>query len=93
MYVHPWSRRRAAANAPVSRRIRGGIVVAPDRTVADRRVAPITALRMVAGTLLAGAGAALFWTGLWTFVRAAHRHHAAAGRDTHRDHWAVPVVA
>ena len=26
-------------------------------------------LRMVAGTLITGAGAALFWTGLWTFVR------------------------
>jgi protein-S-isoprenylcysteine O-methyltransferase Ste14 len=26
-------------------------------------------LRMVAGTLIAAAGAALFWTGLWTFMR------------------------
>lgn len=26
-------------------------------------------LRMVAGTLLTAAGAALFWTGYWTFVR------------------------
>ena len=26
-------------------------------------------LRFVAGTLIAAAGAALFWTGLWTFVR------------------------
>jgi len=26
-------------------------------------------LRMVAGTLVTGAGAALFWTGYWTFVR------------------------